>query len=295
MIDLLREQPTLYLSLAAVLGLIVGSFLNVVILRLPVMMERQWRKQCAEFDEQQSPAPEEKGRDEDRFDLSHPASHCPGCGHKIRIWENIPVLSYLFLRGRCSKCKMRIPARYPLIEILTATLTVVVAWHYEPGIQALAAAFLTWILITLSMIDADHQLLPDSITLPTLWLGLALSLFGIFSNTHDAVIGAIAGYLSLWLVFHIFRLLTGKEGMGYGDFKLLALLGAWTGWQGLFPIVLTSSLLGALVGISAISVLGRDRQIPIPFGPYLAMAGWITLLWGQQIRDAYLLWAGLGG
>ncbi|MBI1195521.1 MAG: prepilin peptidase [Gammaproteobacteria bacterium] len=289
-IELLQEQPQVYLSLAAVLGLIVGSFLNVVILRLPVMMERQWRKQCAEF-EGREPA---EAEEEERFDLSRPASHCPGCGHKIRFWENIPVLSYLLLRGRCSECKMRIPLRYPAVEALTAVLTVAVAWHYGPGTQALAAAILTWALVALSVIDADHQLLPDNITLPLLWLGLALSLFGVFTNSHDAIVGAVAGYMSLWLVFHSFRLLTGKEGMGYGDFKLLALLGAWTGWQGLFPIVLTSSLLGALVGVSMVAILGRDRQIPIPFGPYLAMAGWITLLWGQQIRDAYLHWAGLG-
>ena len=289
MIDILREQTTIYLGLAAVFGLMVGSFLNVVILRLPVMMERQWRRQCAEFEGRELP------ENEERFDLNRPASHCPGCGYNIRVWENIPVLSYLFLRGRCSACRMRIPPRYPLVEILTAALTVVVAWHFEPGTQALAAAVLTWALIALSMIDADHQLLPDNITLPMLWLGLGLNLFGIFCNIHDAVIGAIAGYLSLWLVFQIFRLLTGKEGMGYGDFKLLALLGAWVGWQGLFSIVLTSSMLGALVGISVISVMGRDRQLPIPFGPYLAMAGWITLLWGQQIRDAYLHWAGIGG
>lgn len=291
LIEILREQPQIYLTLAAILGLIVGSFLNVVILRLPVMLERQWRRQCAEFEGRET----EDSEAEERFDLSRPASHCPGCRHKIRFWENIPVFSYLLLRGRCSQCKMRIPARYPLIEALTSVLTVVVAWHYGPGVQALAAAILTWVLVTLSMIDADHQLLPDNITLPVLWLGLALSLFGVFTNSHDAIIGAVGGYMSLWLVFHSFRLLTGKEGMGYGDFKLLALLGAWTGWQGLFPIVLTSSLLGAVVGVSLVAVLGRDRQIPIPFGPYLAMAGWITLLWGQQIRDAYLHWAGLGG
>ncbi len=292
-IDLFQEQPEIYLGLAAVLGVIVGSFLNVVILRLPVMMERQWRRQCAEFDEQ--PSSTTTTEEEERFDLSHPASHCPGCGHKIRFWENIPILSYLLLRRRCSECGMRIPGRYPLVESLTAILTVVVAWHYGPGIQALAAAVLTWTLIALSVIDADHQLLPDSITLPTLWLGLGLSLFGIFTNTHDAIIGAIAGYLSLWLVFQSFRLLTGKEGMGYGDFKLLAMFGAWIGWQGLFPIVLTSSLLGALVGVSIVAFIGRDRQIPIPFGPYLSLAGWITLLWGQQMRDAYLNWAGIGG
>ena len=292
-IDLFQEQPEIYLGLAAVLGVIVGSFLNVVILRLPVMMERQWRRQCAEFDEQ--PSSTTTTEEEERFDLSHPASHCPGCGHKIRFWENIPILSYLLLRRRCSECGMRIPGRYPLVESLTAILTVVVAWHYGPGIQALAAAVLTWTLIALSVIDADHQLLPDSITLPTLWLGLGLSLFGIFTNTHDAIIGAIAGYLSLWLVFQSFRLLTGKEGMGYGDFKLLAMLGAWIGWQGLFSIVLTSSLLGALVGVSIVAFIGRDRQIPIPFGPYLSLAGWITLLWGQQMRDAYLNWAGIGG
>ncbi len=280
LIEVLQAAPALYLGLAAILGLLVGSFLNVVVLRLPVMIERRWR--------------EEPDEDEARFDLVAPASHCPACGHRLSILENVPLLSYLWLRGRCRSCGAGIPLRYPLVELTTAVLTVVTAWHFGPGVQALAACALTWMLIALSGIDIDHQLLPDDITLPGLWLGLILSLFSVFTTPEAAIVGAVAGYLSLWSIYHLFRLLTGKHGMGYGDFKLLAMLGAWMGWQALLPIVLLSSLVGAIVGIAQIVLLGRDRRLPIPFGPYLAAAGWITLLWGERIVQAYLTWSGLG-
>ena len=282
-----EQHPTLFLIYTGILGLLVGSFLNVVILRLPVMLERQWQRDCKTLlgeavDE--SPPP---------FNLVHPRSHCPKCKHQISAWENIPVFSYLFLRGRCSSCKTRIPLRYPLTEILTASLSLVVAWHFGPSWQTLMALALTWAFITLSIIDIDHQILPDSITLPMLWLGLLLSLFGIFTDSHSAIVGGLIGYLSLWSIFHIFRLLTGKEGMGYGDFKLLALIGAWLGWQHLLTVILLSSLVGAVIGIGMILLRGHDRSIPIPFGPYLAIAGWITLITRDELLQFYRYWLSL--
>jgi leader peptidase (prepilin peptidase)/N-methyltransferase len=271
-----------FIALSAVLfGLAIGSFLNVVIYRLPIMMERAWRRDCGEFS---GKAPEQ----EERFDLSMPRSRCPHCGHTITARDNIPVISYLMLRGRCRACGAHISLRYPLVEILTAVLTVVTALHFGFGWQALFAVLLTWSLIALSFIDFDKQLLPDSITLPLLWLGLLLSLFGIYTDSQASIIGAAAGYLSLWSIYHLFRLLTGKEGMGYGDFKLFALFGAWLGWQSLPLIILLSSAVGAVIGISLIMFRGRDRSIPIPFGPYLAIAGWIALLWGEQLTAWYL-------
>jgi leader peptidase (prepilin peptidase)/N-methyltransferase len=282
------ENAAAFVAGVFLLGLAVGSFLNVVIHRLPRMMERDWRRQCAELDDTKGTATEEPP-----FSLATPASTCPHCGHRIRWFENIPLLSYLFLRGKCSACGQSISLRYPIIELVTALLSVAVAWHFGWSWQAGAALLLTWALIALSMIDFDHQLLPDSITLPFLWLGLLLSLFPVFADARTAIIGALAGYLSLWLLFHAFRLLTGKEGMGYGDFKLLAMLGAWMGWQALPVVILLSSVVGAVVGIGLILFLGRDRQLPIPFGPYLAAAGWITLLWGSDITGAYLRWVGL--
>ncbi len=281
LLELLRSEAIVYLGLATVMGLLVGSFLNVVILRLPVILARRWQ------------SPDSAQPDDSRFDLAFPASHCPRCQHPLSAWENIPVLSYLFLRGRCHHCQQPIPVRYPAIELLTAILTLLTAWHFGPNWQGLAGIVLTWLLIVLSVIDFDHQLLPDDITLPGLWLGLLLSVFGVFIDTSTAVIGAMAGYLSLWSVYQLFRLLTGKEGMGYGDFKLLALLGAWLGWAALLPIILLSSVVGAISGIGQIILMGRDRSIPIPFGPYLAVAGWITLLWGSEISQAYLTWAGI--
>ena len=209
------------------------------------------------------------------------------------IRENIPVISFLLLRGRCAACGQPISVRYPIVEATTGLLSLMVAWHFGVSWETVAALFLTWVLIALSLIDFDHQILPDSIVLPTLWLGLILSLFSVFSDAPAAIIGAVAGYLSLWSVFQLFRLITGKQGMGYGDFKLLAMFGAWLGWHSLFQIILLSSLVGAVVGLSLILFMGRDRSIPIPFGPYLATAGWISLLWGEQINSLYINWAGL--
>lgn len=282
-IAFLLQEPTVFVLVAAILGLVVGSFLNVVIYRLPVMLHRTWQGQCAELSG-------EEVVEGDPFNLAVPASTCPHCGHHIRAWENIPVISYLIQRGRCTACGGRISLRYPVVESFTALLTVIVAWHFGFGWQACAGMALTWALIALAVIDLDHQLLPDDITLPFLWLGLLLSLAGVFVDTTDALIGAVVGYLSLWSVYHVFRLLTGKEGMGYGDFKLLALLGAWLGWQMLPLIILLSSLVGAAVGITLILVRGHDRNIPIPFGPYLAAAGWLALLWGDELTGLYLNW-----
>ncbi|HKJ08500.1 MAG TPA: A24 family peptidase [Gammaproteobacteria bacterium] len=288
LLQLLQASPPVFIVVCAVLGLIVGSFLNVVIHRVPFMLDREWREQCRELLEEPpaEPTPEP-------LNLVTPASRCPHCGHRIRAWENIPVLSYLLLRARCSECGARISPRYPIVELLTGALSATVAWHFGFEWQAGAALLLTWALIPLSAIDIDHQLLPDAITLPWLWLGLALSLWGVFVDSPTAIIGALAGYLVLWTVYQLFKLVTGKEGMGYGDFKLLALLGAWMGWQQLPVIILLSSLVGAVVGIGMITLLGRDRQIPIPFGPYLAAAGWIALLWGHDLTQAYLHWARL--
>ncbi|MFC1683867.1 prepilin peptidase [Pseudomonadota bacterium] len=287
LIDYLQQNITIFLTFIGLLGLILGSFLNVVIHRLPIMMEREWKTQCNELlnlPQEDSTAP---------FNLNTPRSRCPGCGHQIRAIENIPVISYLFLRGRCSECGTGISLRYPLVELLTCLLSVSVAWYFGFSWQTAAALSLTWALVALSLIDFDHQLLPDSITLPFLWIGLLLSLFGIFTDPQPAIIGAAVGYLSLWSLYHLFRLLTGKEGMGYGDFKLLALFGAWLGWQALPQIIIISSFVGAIIGIALILFRGRDRNIPIPFGPYLAIAGWISLLWGEQINQSYLRLAGL--
>ena len=282
--DLLQGYPLLTIALTFFFSLMVGSFLNVVIYRLPVMMQRDWEAQCAELRGETQPSQPD-------FNLIRPASHCPHCNHRIRPWENIPLLSYLLQKGRCRACGEPISARYPVIELSCAILSAVVIWRLGATPQGLAGVFLTWTLIALSAIDIDHQLLPDSITLPVLWLGLLLNLFGVFTDATASLIGAMAGYLSLWLIFHLFKLLTGKEGMGYGDFKLFALFGAWLGWQALPQIILLSSLVGAATGIAMILFLGRDRQLPIPFGPYLAAAGWIALLWGDDITRAYLAWA----
>ena len=297
LIEYLNNSPMAFVIVCGIFGLAVGSFLNVVILRLPVMMEREWRNQCRELLEDRNertatPAPQ-AGADQERFDLVYPPSHCPKCGHKITAMENIPVLSYMMLKGKCSGCGVRIPFRYPLIESVTGLLSAVVAWHFGIGWEVGAALLLTWSLVSLTVIDIDHQLLPDSITLPFLWLGLIASLFGVFVDSSTAIIGALAGYLSLWSVYKLFKWTTGKEGMGYGDFKLLAMLGAWLGWQMILPVILLSSLVGAVVGITMILVRGRDKNIPIPFGPYLATAGWICLLWGKDIVQLYMDWMGI--
>ncbi len=280
----LAQEPAVFLGFVAALGLAVGSFLNVVIYRLPVMLKRSWQAECAEASGI-APVPAAPA---ERFDLVVPRSRCPSCGHAIRVWENVPVLSYLWLRGRCSACGTPIPLRYPLVEALTAVMSVLVAWRFGPGGQAAAALVLTWALIALAFIDLDEQILPDLITVPMLWLGLAVNLGGLFTSLEASVIGAIVGYGFLWTVYQAFRLLTGKEGMGYGDFKLLGMLGAWLGWQSLPAVVLLGSLGGALVGVSLILLRGHDRNVPIPFGPYLALGGWAALLWGTDLAGAYL-------
>ncbi len=273
----------------AVIGLLVGSFLNVVIYRLPIMMEREWRQECEEFLELDIKRP----ANPEPFNLIVPLSRCPHCQAPIRPYQNIPVLSYLLLRGQCANCKGKIALRYPLIEAFTALCSAVVAYHFGYTAALGWALLLTWALIALSFIDIDKQLLPDSITLPLLWLGLLLSLFEVFTDSQHSIIGAASGYLSLWLVYQLFKFATGKEGMGYGDFKLLALFGAWLGWQYLPLIVLLSSLVGAVIGISMVLFLGQDRRIPIPFGPYLAAAGWLALLWGDKLIAQYFTLIGL--
>lgn len=283
---ILADSPLLFSFLAGLFGLLIGSFLNVVIYRLPVMMEREWRMQCADLMGQKPP-------DESVFNLVTPRSRCPHCDHLIGALENIPLVSYILQRGHCAHCKKPISMQYPFIEALTGFLTVVVAWHFGFSWQAAAAIVLTWALIALSVIDFKTQLLPDSITLPFLWIGITLALFGIFTSLHSSVVGAIAGYLSLWSVYHLFRLLTGKEGMGFGDFKLLAMLGAWQGWQFLPAIIILSSMVGAVLGSVLILLRGRDRNLPMPFGPFLAIAGWITLLWGDSLNQAYMRWMGI--
>jgi leader peptidase (prepilin peptidase) / N-methyltransferase len=292
-INFLQHHSGVYLLFVTVIGLTVGSFLNVVIHRLPRMMEKQWHRDCQELLANVQSEPNAQAGDEAPYTLSRPASHCPHCGHPIRAWENIPVISWLFLKGRCSACHNPISLRYPLVEVVTGALSFVVAYHFGFTWATLAALFLTWALIALSMIDFDVQYLPDNITLPFLWLGLLINLGHLFTDPQSAIIGAAAGYLSLWSVYQLFKRLTGKEGMGYGDFKLLALLGAWFGWQYLPQTILLSALVGAVVGVLLIVTRGHDRNIPIPFGPYLAAAGWISMMWGEQINYAYLHWSGL--
>lgn len=281
--DYLLASPIAFAVVSVILGLLVGSFLNVVIHRLPRMLEQQWQTQCAELLEQ--PLPNAKLP---VFNLVTPRSRCPACGHAISALENIPVVSYLVLRGRCRECGTRISARYPAVELLCGFLTGAVAWHFGFGIAAAGAMLLGWALVALCFIDFEHQLLPDNITLPFVWLGLGFNMFGVFASLESAVIGVVAGYLSLWSVYHLFKLATGKEGMGYGDFKLLAMLGAWLGWQVLPVVILLSSLVGACVGLGLIALRSHDRDIPIPFGPYLAVAGWIAMLWGHDLIAWYL-------
>ena len=277
---MLSEPPFLTLA-AALLGLVVGSFLNVVIHRLPRMMERGWMLECAEL-RGETPPPAEK------LTLATPRSRCPQCGHGITALENIPILSYLVLRGRCSACRTRISPRYPLIEALSGLLSGYAAWRFGASWAGAGALLFIWGMIALTFIDLDTQLLPDSITLPLLWAGLLLNLGGTFVELKAAVIGAAAGYLSLWAVYWVFKLATGKEGMGYGDFKLLAVIGAWLGWQMLPLTILASSMVGAAVGISLIVFARHGRNIPIPFGPYLAAAGIIALFWGKPLTQQYL-------
>lgn len=283
--------PGVLLIWAGLLGLVVGSFLNVLILRLPERMRGELRLSCRELAGESVEWPRERWFGLDY--LIHPPSTCPHCGHTIRAWENIPIASWLWLRGRCSACSHAISPRYPLIETLTGILTLIVVWQFGATGTSLAYLVLVWGLIALAVIDLDQQLLPDQLTLPLLWLGLLVNMANGHVRLDDALLGAVLGYCSLWLVFHLFRLVTGKEGMGYGDFKLLALFGAWFGWQMLAQIILLSSLIGAIVGGSLILLRGHDRQIPIPFGPYLAAAGLISLFWGERLNALYLQFAGL--
>lgn len=268
------------------MGLMVGSFLNVVIHRLPKMMDAEWRQQCIEFLH-----PEETGKAGDikpRYNLIVPRSACPSCGHKITAIENIPVVSYLALRGKCRACKTRISPRYPAVEALTGLLTGFVAWHFGVAWAAMFAILYVWALIALTFIDADTTLLPDDITLPLMWLGLLVNLGGGIVDLRSAVIGAVAGYMLLWSVFWAFKLITGKEGMGYGDFKLLAAIGAWLGWQMLPLVILLSAAVGTVVGVAGIVLQGREKGAKLPFGPYLAAAGFIALIWGQPLNYWYL-------
>lgn len=291
MLELIGESTPVFIGVVFAFTLMIGSFVNVVIHRLPIMMEREWREQADEL----LASPPEHELPEGRFDLVVPRSRCPSCGALITAWQNIPVISYLFLKGRCASCKAAISARYPLVELMTAVLAATCAWHFGPGWEALLAIVLTIVLVSVAMIDADTQLIPDSIVLPLMWLGLAMSLWHpmpgastLFIDPADAIVGALAGYLSLWSVFWIFKIVTGKDGMGYGDFKLLAALGAWLGWQQLPMIIMLSAIVGVAINIVMIVARGKDRSIPIPFGPYLAVAGWITLLWGETIKNTYI-------
>jgi leader peptidase (prepilin peptidase)/N-methyltransferase len=287
-LELLAASPGLLIGVCLVLGLLIGSFLNVVVHRLPLMMQREWAAQCEELAGRE-PAPQP------RYNLITPRSACPKCATPIGAAQNIPVLSWLWLRGRCGACGTPISARYPLVEALTGLLSAAVAWKYGYGAALLCALGVTWALIALTFIDLDTQLLPDSLTLPLLWAGLAASLLvaplpglALPVDLRTAVIGAMVGYLSLWSVYWLFKLVTGKEGMGYGDFKLLAALGAWMGWQMILPIVLMSAVVGAVVGIVLITRQGRGRQVPMAFGPYLAAAGWVMLMFGPEIVSRYL-------
>ena len=266
---------------ALAFGLCVGSFLNVVAYRLPRMMEREWRAQCAELEGREpAPAP--------RYNLMVPRSACPSCGRGVRAHENVPVLSWLLLRGRCAGCRGRIPARYPVIEIAGGAISAYAAARYGASPAALGAMLFTWALLALALIDFDTQYLPDDLTLPLLWAGLLFNAFGTFAPLHAAVFGAVAGYLSLWLVYWAFKLATGKEGMGYGDFKLLAAIGAWLGWALLPLVILLASLAGAVIGVAMIALRRHRRDVPMPFGPYLATAGAIALFWGPGIAQRWL-------
>jgi leader peptidase (prepilin peptidase)/N-methyltransferase len=277
----LAGQPAVFVCIAVALGLVVGSFLNVVIHRLPKMLEREWAEQCAEFaGKEVAPQP--------RYNLAVPRSACPGCGAPITAWQNIPIASWLILKGRCRCCGMPISARYPAVEAISGIAAGFCAWHFGFGPLALAAMIYVWCMIALAFIDYDTQLLPDDITLPLMWAGLLVSMVGGFADLRSAVIGAVAGYLALWSVYWLFKFATGKEGMGYGDFKLLAAIGAWLGWQMLTLVILLSSVVGALIGVAMIVFAGRGRNKPMPFGPYLAAAGVIALFCGRELNRAYL-------
>jgi leader peptidase (prepilin peptidase)/N-methyltransferase len=293
------SEPIWFAGSVFLLGLVIGSFLNVVIYRLPIILERDWRSQAADLLRPAGDAPP-TGTPLERFTLSSPRSSCPNCKAPITALQNIPVVSWLVLRGRCAACKAKISARYPLVELATAVLSAWVAWHFGFGAPAACALLVTWTLIALTGIDIDHQLLPDNITLPLMWAGLVaavaigpLSGVAVPVSPKDAIIGAAGGYISLWLVFHAFKLVTGKEGMGYGDFKLFAALGAWLGWKVLPLVIVLSAATGAVLGILLIALQGRDRRAPMPFGPYLAAAGWLAMMYGDSLLNTYLRFSGL--
>ena len=291
MTELISESSAVFIGIVFAFALVIGSFLNVVIYRLPIMMEREWREQCAEAAET-PPSELPKGR----FNLILPNSRCPSCGKPIKAWQNIPVLSYILIGGRCAECKKSISVRYPLVEAVTAILAAVVAWRFGFGWEAAMGIVLTLFLVPITMIDFDHCLIPDSIVYPLLWIGLGMSLYHpmagadtLFIPPTDAIIGAIAGYMVLWTFYWAFKLVTGKDGMGHGDFKLLAALGAWLGYQYLFTIVIMSAVVGAALGIALIVFRGRDHQIPMPFGPFLAAAGWAVMLYGEELKALFHL------
>ena len=286
-----EQSPASWLITAGLLGLVIGSFLNVVIFRLPVLLERNWRRECQELGE----SPAVKTDTDETINLITPRSRCQHCGHHLSALENIPVFSFLWLQGKCSACGQPISWRYPAVELLSAGVTISIAWNFGVSMAAVAAMLLVWTLIALAFIDFDHQLLPDTMTLPLLWGGLIVNIFNGFTTLQSAVIGAVAGYLSLWCVYQLFKLITGKEGMGYGDFKLFAALGAWLGWMNLPLMILLASAVGAIVGIANIIIMGRDRSLPIPFGPFLCLGGWVALLWGDAITRYYLQFARFHG
>jgi leader peptidase (prepilin peptidase)/N-methyltransferase len=288
-IQALEQSPVFFHLSIGILGLLVGSFLNVVVYRLPIMLQKAWRQECLAFLEQEDSQPTTS----EVFNLSQPRSRCPSCGHPISALDNIPVISYLFLRGRCKSCKTPISIRYPSVELTTALLSIIISVQLGPSIQTGVALLFTWALICLTLIDFDTQLLPDSITLPLLWFALFVSLFNVFVTPETALIGALVGYLTLWSVFWLFKLATGKEGMGYGDFKLLAAIGALLGWEMLPQVIMLSAFVGATVGLILIAVKGRDKNTPIPFGPYLSIAAFIALIWGEKINTTYLTFVGL--
>jgi leader peptidase (prepilin peptidase)/N-methyltransferase len=292
-VEIFEVWPVALLVVAGVLGLVVGSFLNVVAYRIPIMMERAWRAQCEELKSQPFTAPPHASASA-RFDLWWPPSACPGCGAAIAAQHNVPVLGFLWLKGRCASCGLKISPRYPVVEAFAGLLGLAVAYVFGPTWQTVAALGFTWTLLALTLIDLDHKLLPDSLTLPLLWAGLLVNVpiggSGLFTDLPSSVVGAAAGYLALWGVYKLFKLLTGKEGMGYGDFKLLAALGAWLGWQLLPVVILLSAVVGSVVGIGLIVFGGRSSQAAIPFGPYLAAAGWIALLWGERLVQLYESW-----
>ncbi|TMO04815.1 A24 family peptidase [Pseudoalteromonas sp. S558] len=285
-IEVMQSQLWFYLTTIGLVSLCVGSFLNVVIYRLPLMMQKEWQSECRILleDDLKNSAP----LNTTPFNLVKPNSTCPHCKTAIKPWQNIPIISWLALKGKCASCQNTIAARYPLVEAITALLSLAVAYTVGANEQALLYILITWALVALTFIDIDHMLLPDQLTLPLVWLALIASVMGYTISPSDAIIGAACGYLSLWSVFWLFKLLTGKEGMGYGDFKLLTVFGALLGWQSLLTIILLSSVVGAIIGITLLSIQGKDKATPIPFGPYLAIAGWITMLWGNQLQTMYL-------